>query len=338
MVKFNQGDKNMENYIFDYSICSLFYLGILLYFFIHQKHLLTIRTRIYKVALILTFISVILDITAAITDIYAIYIPILLLKIINSIFLMSSGFIPLIFLIYILALCKYETGKTLFNKKLYIFSPLLILLVIVIIPFFNTRVGAYYIDPETHRYYAGTLHILLYIIAGIYFTAGSILILTCPTLKKRIKVSILSFVFLVVLAMIIQIFMPKYLLNETANCLAMIIIYYEIEQPIIYIDRRVEAFNELGFDEYTFEQFNNNEDFSTIFIHLGSYSLIEEKYGEKESSAIAKDLFKKLKNNFKYGTIFYCRNDTFCIILKNTNFITQSLERFYEDFTKQYII
>ena len=132
--------------------------------------------------------------------------------------------------------------------------------------------------------------------------------------------------------------MPKYLLNETANCLAMIIIYYEIEQPIIYIDRRVEAFNELGFDEYTFEQFNNNEDFSTIFIHLGSYSLIEEKYGEKESSAIARDLFKKLKNNFKYGTIFYCRNDTFCIILKNTNFITQSLERFYEDFTKQYII
>ena len=122
----------MENYIFDYSICSLFYLGILLYFFIHQKHLLTIRTRIYKVALILTFISVILDITAAITDIYAIYIPILLLKIINSIFLMSSGFIPLIFLIYILALCKYETGKTLFNKKIYIFSPLLILLVIVI--------------------------------------------------------------------------------------------------------------------------------------------------------------------------------------------------------------
>ena len=328
----------MENYIFDYSICSLFYLGILLYFFIHQKHLLTIRTRIYKVALILTFISVILDITAAITDIYAIYIPILLLKIINSIFLMSSGFIPLIFFIYILALCKYETGKTLFNKKIYIFSPLLILLVIVIIPFFNTRVGAYYIDPETHRYYAGTLHILLYIIAGIYFTAGSILILTCPTLKKRIKVSILSFVILVVLAMIIQIFMPKYLLNETANCLAMIIIYYEIEQPIIYIDRRVEAFNELGFDEYTFEQFNNNEDFSTIFIHLGSYSLIEEKYGEKESSAIARDLFKKLKNNFKYGTIFYCRNDTFCIILKNTNFITQSLERFYEDFTKQYII
>ena len=80
----------MGNYIFDYSICSLFYLGILLYFFIHQKHLLTIRTRIYKVALILTFISVILDITAAITDIYAIYIPILLLKIINSIFLMSS--------------------------------------------------------------------------------------------------------------------------------------------------------------------------------------------------------------------------------------------------------
>ena len=46
----------MENYIFDYSICSLFYLGILLYFFIHQKHLLTIRTRIYKVALILTLI------------------------------------------------------------------------------------------------------------------------------------------------------------------------------------------------------------------------------------------------------------------------------------------
>ena len=50
-MSFNQGDKNMENYIFDYSICSLFYLGILLYFFIHQKHLLTIRTRIYKVAL-----------------------------------------------------------------------------------------------------------------------------------------------------------------------------------------------------------------------------------------------------------------------------------------------
>ncbi|MGM9858422.1 MAG: EAL domain-containing protein [Bacilli bacterium] len=328
----------MENYVFDYSVCSLFYLGILLYFFIRQKHLLTIRTRIYKVALILTLASVILDITAAITDIYSIHIPIILLKIINSIFLMSSGFIPLIFLIYILALCKYETGKTLFNKRLYIFSPLIVLLVIVIIPFFNTRVGAYYIDPETHRYYAGTLHLLLYIIAGIYFTAGTILILTCPSLKKRIKVSVLSFVVLVVAAMVIQIFMPRYLLNETANCLAMIIIYYEIEQPIIYIDKRVEAFNELGFDEYTFEQFNNKEDFSTIFIHLGSYSLIEEKYGEKEASAIARDLFKKLKANFKYGTIFYCRNDTFCIIMKNTNFIEQSLEKFYEDFSKQYII
>ena len=327
----------MGNYIIDYSVCSFFYLSVLLFFFVRQRHLVTIRTKIFKVALVLTFLSVLLDIAAAVTDWYAIHIPIFVLNIVNALFLISSALVPLMFFIYVLALCRYETGNKL-KKRWVIFIPVVITIILVIIPFFNTTWGAFYIDPETHKYMSGKLHMGLYIVAATYFTLGSSLIILNHNLKKSVKFSTLTFVILAIVAMSLQLFMPRYLFNETANCLSMIIIYFAIEQPSLYIDNDVGAFNEKGLDEYTFQLFNNHVPFSTVFVSVRSYSIIKQKYGQNAAQEIIKDLFKKLYTNFKYGTIFYCRDNTFCIIFKNTNFIEQSLDKFHEDFSKQYII
>ncbi|MBO7356874.1 MAG: EAL domain-containing protein [Lachnospiraceae bacterium] len=313
----------MWSYSFEVPILMI--LGIILSFYFSRPRLPIRRNRVFLQIVIAETLTIIIDVLATkACNEYSEY-PLLWVDIINMLYFIAFFLRSYFFYLFSVSVLRITLG----NKRLFsllIRVPLIVGIVIAVHSMIfgdsGTRTYIYYVDAE--GYHSGSMYCLVYFI-GFFYVLMSFL---CSYLfrnsfgRRREKYGMFSYNVLLLAGLIMRVCMPKYLIMDTFMFMAILVVFLAFINPEYFLDLRAVAFNIVALREYLEE---NKEKIYLIPMGLAvrSYQEMCDIYGSVQMEEGLALMGKYLKQTFKKGIVFYCRNGRFIILAPpETDFVS----------------
>ncbi|MEG1593752.1 MAG: EAL domain-containing protein [Oscillibacter sp.] len=311
------------NYIVDYSVASLLYLGVILWFYLRQKRVPNLRSQIFKGMLLVGVTTVFWDIITVLMDQNAAIFPIWLLWLVNFVFILIVQTSPLLLFVYTVVLTNHWHQKTR-AKTILTLLPLLGSAGLLCLSAFG-RFGAFYIDGN-HRYHQGATHPLLYVVAAGYIFSSAVLVFRGrKDVQKNKQRVIYAFITITAAAMLVQRLYPQYLVNASANALALLMIYCALELPSDHIDPLTGAFNRGAAIILLEDLYLRHQPFSIQVVSMKSFKTVNQQFGNKIGDVIFRRIYEYLRAAYPACKIFRCHGDVFGVIRVNETMDEASL-------------
>lgn len=325
--------------VISYCVCSLFYMIVLSLYFLKNKHLPILRTKLFKFLYVCGMLSLFLDTITGIMTWDPMRYPIAALYITQFLFLGVTNLTPLFFWLYVMATIGKFT-KTRTWKKSYYYLPYGILLVFLVMSFFGTN-GVFYIDPVTHVYTNGATHVAIYVVSIFYIAIAAGIGIFSRRVNISTRIAYASLAITTCLAMLIQfactIMGRHIMLNSSAAAISICIVYFSLEMPEYFIDKKAGTFNDKGCYLYIQEQYDSNVRVSLLFIRMNDYQEISDQYSESIANGFLKLLCKSIELKFKGEPVFHNRAGTFVVVIKHFTISDKHLHDYYEAFNNDLI-
>lgn len=235
--------------------------------------------------------------------------------------------IPVLYLLYSLSLANYfdfisKKRKLFFDfvvgipylcaLGLICFSPLTYYC-------FN-KVFAFYVDSQ-NNYFRGTWAYATLFIFTIYYILISLLILW--KYRKTIKVKkyflLLSYVILLIAAIIIQLIVKRCRMQSFGLSLAAIMFSSLIQTPDEYIDRTTQLFNEAALIKMSQNDFASKKKFLVLNIFLDDIVFITNAFGINQMNSLLREVSDFLRAQFPQARHYYIPQGKFCVVFKSYN-------------------
>ena len=231
------------NYNVDFEICSLIFLVLLIIVSTGKQKLESFQSRAYRVYLAVTFLNTGLDVITCYTIAYMDYVPLWFNYLLNTLFLMIQGLIPLIFVVYTLDKV-YQVGKVHKKRLLFALIPAVFCVLLLAGNFWSHNM--FYFDSA--GYHHGPWHSYLYVNAILY-SVGTIIyaLFMRKVIGKRQSLLICCIVLVAIMPTIIQFFIPKVMLAGVGTALSVLLMYFTNENMLLYVDATTRALNREGF-------------------------------------------------------------------------------------------
>lgn len=210
------------NASFCFSICSIFFIGIVLVFYFSKERLKNTDNKIYSILMIVTFIGLAIEITSTLLETTP-----LMGTTIDNIFLklIVVYYFTWIYIFYIYVLSISRPNKKI-NKKLLIIIYLILAIISFCLPL-NIEVAngivAYTYGPS---------------VTFVYSLSGIFILLTILTMLINIKhvnikkcLPLIAFILVGLLVALIQIIYPDVLLMSSLEAFITMLMYFTIENP-----------------------------------------------------------------------------------------------------------
>ena len=318
----------MVDYIFYFDIAALFILLITIITHFQHKHLPNMQNRVYLLFLVVAFVATSFDLLTTLMRGYGTSIHRNVYWIAHCFAFTTMNFLPLGYLIYCISLTKV-VERTSAKKQIYMW-------ISTIVPYFlqliliwstplvsETKILAFSLDANNiytrgdfwfYIIYAGTIYYIIY--------AVTILTIHKKELDRGIYFTVLSYIFMMVISVLLQLFFPNLLLLSFGISLAAIMFSTFIQNPKAYVDNVTELFNQDAFFSYTNGLYRRKQEFLCVSVVLDDTVFLSNNFGidylNQFTKAIA-DAFKNEKD-FKNATSFYIRQGQYCLIWKNYGF------------------
>jgi EAL domain-containing protein (putative c-di-GMP-specific phosphodiesterase class I)/GGDEF domain-containing protein len=238
------------HYIVEYELCALLFLIAVAVRFFSMRNFPSKLNHIFGVVLIFAIADLILDIASSFVIEYASQIPPVIVYIVNTIFYtMQVGFF-LLLMAYILIMCNYKRSPRSWHRVFLLIPAAICEGLLLSNPF--TALIFYLQNTADGAVYArGPLFNLLYISGAVYLAAGIVLVLVKQkNLRKIERNSILAFILIIAATMLLQGVFPEYLLTGVAITLAILLIFFTLQNPESLLDSVSGVFNNTALNEY----------------------------------------------------------------------------------------
>lgn len=320
----HRGRNNTVRYVIDYSVASFLYLGVIVWFYLRQKQVPNLRSQIFRGMLLAGFATGFLDIASVLMEKNAGVYPIWMLWLVNFVLLVMVQIGPFLFFIYTVVITNHWNQKTKL-KSVLVVLPVFFALILLCCSAFS-KFGAFYI-ASNHVYYKGATHILLYAVAGVYILLSTRLVVQSrKNIHKKKQRVIYAFIGITVITMLIQCVHPQYLLNSTANALALLMMYCALELPSNHVDTLTGAFNRAGATILLEDLYLRHQPFCIQMVSMKSFKTINQQFGSKVGDAVFQKSYEYLHDIDPDCNIFRCYGDVFGIIRVNESMNTESLQ------------
>ncbi len=285
-----------------------------------------VQNHTYLSFVVCALLNTIFDFTTAILD-GNLNCPVGIYWAVHIMCYICTNTLPLLYLFYSISLVNFSdvTSKKSIKKfNFFVGIPyFLIMALIIISPLtyysFNI-VSAFYIDSY-HLYHRGNFVYYLLYFSTIYYICVSMFILF--KYRKVITVKriflLLSYIFLLGIAVAIQFVDERYLLQCFGVALAAIMFSSLIQTPEEYIDRTTDLFNQSALVKMTQKDFANNSKFLVLTIFLDDTVFISNAFGINQMNALLKEVSDFLKSEFPQAKHYYLPQGKFCLIFKSYN-------------------
>lgn len=297
-------------YVLDYCIISILFLSITTRFYMRQKKVHNLKHRIYGCLIVLGLCSLALDFIAGALD--GVILPLWVQYLVNILFLLCVQLNGPVFVMYTLVLAGAYPMLTK-RRLVLMFVPFIaVALLIMASPFCEW--GIFYFTDGCVYMHGGT-HFALYIVMLLYLIAGGLTVgLKRKQIRKKKQITIYGFLGITCGAMIVQLMLPNYLVNTTANALALTLMYYVLESPSENIDALTGTFNRAAMPQLIREYYEQGRPFTAVIFMLESFKLINHTMGVRRGDAILIDFASYLENRFSDCDIVRVSGNMFAVI------------------------
>lgn len=179
------------------------------------------------------------------------------------------------------------------------------------------RWGIFYIDPSG-IYCHGALHITLYVVMVLYIISGAVVVISQHRhVRRKKRLTVYGFISITFVAMLVQMLLPNYLVNTTANALALTMMYFVLESPSENIDALTGTFNSTAMPQLIREYYEQGKPFTAVIFVLESFKLINHTMGVRRGDALLIDFAAYLERRFADCDIVRVSGNMFALIKSN---------------------
>lgn len=309
------------------QLCGLVILFLLLYFYNRHDTVGLRSEKMFKNTLYITMICLVLDIASVVMIYYIDYIPRIVVVIESKlylVFLVLTAFRALIYAGSDIYVREVEKKNLLIMKIVQAICSVLIL----VLPL--------YIHKDVDGIYTyGPSIITTYIAAvGFVFVTLYIAFKYSGRMNNRRRKAVITWMLVWMTAAIMQFLFNQLLLVGFSCSLGMVILFFELENPETYIDKKTGIFNSLAFSEYIKQIYITDKKCSGFII-----SLEDPHY--KEISTEQFDLalleISDYLRNIKEAKAFKTVDKEFILIFDSPEDMKNSLETVQERFRMSWL-
>lgn len=316
----------MRGYEFDMNIemqlCGLVVLFLLKYFYSRHETVGLYSEKMFLKTLYITIISLTLDVLSVVMIYYIDYLPEWLVKLEAKVYLISLVLTAYTAFVY--------TSSDIYSKKVrekkdIIFKILQVVCsaVILILPIYisNDGRGIYTYGPSIIATYVGAV--------GFVFITLYIALRYNERMNERRRKAVITWMLVWVSAATIQFFFNNLLLVGFSCALGMVILFFELENPETYIDKKTGLFNGLAFSEYVKQLYASAKNYSCFIVSLedSHYKEIQPEHMDATLLEVA-DYFRNIKECKVFKTV----DKEFILVFEDLETMKKSLETVQEKF------
>ena len=276
--------------------CGFAILVFITYFCLRQKSIGTHSEKVFKKALLFTFINVGLDIGSLYAIKYRENLPEIITEAICKTYIVTIIMMGCFIFMY-LCMDIYDWKK--YKKIAYGCGVLVIITAIIIycLPIY------YYFDYKVIYTYGASVT-ATYIVAVSFVILSMGILIRCRIIinagrKRAVTLWLITWF----VAACIQFVNNGLLLVSFASCMGMFIIFFELENPEASIDRETGVFNIHALMSYMNQEYENKSSFSAVMIYM-------------ERSGIESIDFRKL-DQVMLELVQFLENETGAMVFKN---------------------
>lgn len=263
------------------QISGILILLLLLYFYKRQETIGLYTGKLFLRALYITLFCLVLDILSIILIVNQSRFPIWLVKAECKVYLVSLVLSGYIAFTYASADIRRLTKADKFIRKLG-FIVIAIAVLIFVLPIHTYYDGfgvAYTYGLACYATYMGALLFTLATLVEIYVWG--------KTMNPKRRNAIRLWLLIWIVASVIQFVDNRLLLVGFASVMGMVILFFELENPEIYIDRSTGFFNNYAFLEFIRQQYRTEKDCCVLLVSLQDAHVINNITAAKTEHAMA---------------------------------------------------
>jgi EAL domain-containing protein (putative c-di-GMP-specific phosphodiesterase class I)/GGDEF domain-containing protein len=264
-------------YVIEYEATALLFLSFVMFHYFQKRSIPSDSTRLFSVVFFMTAASLTTDIITAITIEYVFFLPFWVNYLLNTLFYTIQILLPVSMLIFVMSLAEIDTQKNL--RRSYLLAlPLAGFQIIALLlnPFTK---AIFYIDPQI-GYVHGQWFFAQYVVSGIYM-----LLILAFCVRYREKLTLLHYRVIMIsiagilLVISIQIMFPHLLLIGVAVTIAVITMFYNLQNPRDIKDFDSGVFNAAAMRMFLKECEKGKRPINMLALEIDNLYQIERFFG-----------------------------------------------------------
>ena len=301
------------------DVAALILLTILLLSCVFRKMTTSISNRIFLTIILIAIASAAFDIAAVTLD-NAQSSNVLALYVAHAGYLILHYLAAPLHLLFVISMT--DTWHKL--RKNIIIQVILLLPLVVTMAAFVANTGNHLVFSVENGYTRGPLFVLLYATTILYIIFDIIYIIRYRELFDYGKILSISAVIPVgVAAMLIQMMIPRALVEMFGGAISLLIISIGIQRPEDYIDSFTKLMKYSAYVRHMKRAYYNNKHVNVIMLNIGNFQMIQAMIGFDSATELLKDVADKIReiNKKLHGCadLYYLDNCRFRIVFTGKN-------------------
>lgn len=293
--------------IIHFDICSLCIYLIILFTIVINRNFKSTISKLYTALVGVSFVAAISSILSGVLVNFPGMVPESIKYLVSSIYLFTRSATGIMYVLYIIFLS--DIWHLFWRRKGLMVILLSCFLVVIVLLCLNPLNYMMFYYDEAGHYVRGDLYIAFYISGAFYFALGMFLIIKFGRLIGRLKqLSILALGVLTVIAVTIQYFTPKLMVEMFANAIALLIIRLIVQRPEDVIDPSTGLRSYYAYYNDLAKNSTTNKKVSIILIDIKNYNEIVDFMGntnELELLGRIADVLELSNSHIRYRGVGY---------------------------------
>lgn len=298
------------DYVLHYDYAALLITVIVLVHYLTKRSIKSVSTSVFRVILWMTLFSSAFDVFT-ILCLDAKKGPVIG-NLTNVIYLGSFIAVPYFFFVYVTT-CIRQFNKISFINRIVLGIPFAILEIMIAISPITHWIFEY---SSEDVYTRGNLHIVMYLICGIYTLTAMIMVIINQRFFTAGQVFAITFFSVgAICAIVLQSLLDNVLFIQFAAALSTMLLYLAMENPEAYENPEVGVFNRNALTRFVMNELRHNHEFDVLILDIEGYKSIRDRFGINNAHMVLKELCDSICTQYRKNKIFYLTEGQFAIYL-----------------------
>ncbi len=300
-------------YVIEYEICALFFLAVIMGRYFVARRFPNQKNRLFALINWVIVGDMVLDVVSSLVIDNVFGVPVWLTHVVNTVFYTVQLVMPVLMTLYTLAMVGYIDRKRL-RQVCPLFLPFAaVLLLLLSNPL--TKLF-FYVDP-VRGYLHAPLFILMYVVCLFYMAVTFyVAFVNRCRLRREEYTAVFIFLAVVLVAMAFQYFFPAVLVTGVAMALAVILMYFTIQNPDAMIDNTTGAFTSEAMLTFLGDRSQEGSQVQMVAVQIQNMRRINDLLGVQSGNRLLRQMSEFLRSGGEDIWVFRMRGSVFVAITR----------------------
>ena len=311
------------NFIIHYDVAALVLTATIMVHYYLRDRIHTKTSTMFRLLMWMHLIACFLDLGTAVMINDAGTIPNWLQYILNCCYcVVVYGRTP-IYLGYLVCVTKGINTKWNWKDYTLVWGLLLVEILLIVT---SPATGLVFYFDHAGNYFHGPLFDLLYIISIIYYIVALVqAVVHRAALKKAQVATVQLYTAMNIVAILIEMFTRSLLVAQFVASLAILLIYFSMENPEDYSDKKLGIFNRDGFVLRLTGMLDKKKGFRVLGVPIQGLKYLNDTLGVDNYDLLLKEIAEFFAHVGGVKNVFRMSNSRFAIIYKDDSFAEECL-------------